>query len=267
MIDSARRVLADDHRVLGVWLSGSYGSGSQDRFSDVDLWVVVEDEDLPGFCDDWPEIAERIAPTVLCRQLGQAPVFNQISADWVRFDVSIGTPGDVARRTRSTVRALHDPHNLSERLAAPGPALQPDPDRVASITVEFLRVLGLLPVVIGREEYVVGVSGVELLRGMIIQLMLQDVAVEDRGGALHLRRLLPADRLQILTELPATTADQESVINGNIACVDLFFPLARELHDRCGIPWPQEMQDAARRHLASTLSFELPVGSATGAAQ
>lgn len=258
LIQRATAVLADDHRVLAVWLSGSYGAGTQDQFSDVDLWVVVDADQQPGFCDDWPAIADRIAPTVLCRQLGDAPVFNQITENWVRFDVTIGTQGDVARRTTSTVKPLHDPRNLSAELASPGPALQPDPDRVASIAVEFLRVLGLLPVVIGRREYVIGVSGAELLRSMIIQLMLQDVAVEDRGGALHLRRLLPTERLQRLTELPALAADRDSVIGAHVACAATFLPLARELHERCGLRWPQELEDAARRHLATALSIDVP---------
>jgi len=124
-------------------------------------------------------------------------------------------------------------------------------------------VLGLLPVVVGREEFVVAVSGAGLLRDMLIDVMLEDVAVEDRGGALHLNRLLPADRQQLLTNLPALRATRESVINAHLACASVFLPLARDLHRRCGLVCPQDFEDTTRRHLTKALSIELP-GSPQG---
>ncbi|WUJ74615.1 nucleotidyltransferase domain-containing protein [Kribbella soli] len=255
LIDRAEYVLSKDDRVLGVWLVGSFGRGTHDRFSDVDLWVVVAADDADSFCDDWPKTSDQISPTVFRRALGPR-VFNHITPDWLRFDVSVGTPDAIGSRTRSTAKPLYDPHGLSAELAAPGAPRQPDPARVEFITVEFLRVLGLLPVAIGREEYVVGQSGAGLLRQMLIDLMLEDVAVEDRGGALHLDSLLPADRQQLLAGLPPLEATRESVITANLTCATHFLPLARNLHTRCGITWPQELEDAARQHLLTTLSVD-----------
>jgi predicted nucleotidyltransferase len=257
LIDRAEHVLSQDDRVLGVWLVGSFGRGTDDQYSDVDLWVVVAADDADSFCDDWPKISDEISPTVLRRALGPR-VFNHITPDWLRFDVSVGTPDAIGSRTRSTAKPLYDPHGLSAGLGAPGAPKQPDPARVETITVEFLRVLGLLPVAIGREEYVVGESGAGLLRQMLIDLMLEDVAVEDRGGALHLDRLLPADRQQVLSDLPPLQATRESVIAANVACAAAFLPLARDLHASCGLPWPQALETAARRHLSTTLSIDLP---------
>jgi hypothetical protein len=258
LIERATQVLSQDGRVLGVWLTGSFARGTHDQFSDVDLWVVMERDDIEGFCTDWPAMSDKIVPTVLCRQVGDWPVFNQVTADWLRFDVSIGTPEDVSDRTTSTVKPLYDPSGLSANLSEPRSPLQPDPRRIESITQEFLRVLGLLPVVVGRGEYVLGESGAGLLREMLIQLMLEDVAVEDRGGALYLNRLLPPDRRQTLIDLPAMAATRESVLTANAACAAAFLPISRELHRRCGLEWPHELEDAARRHLATTLGIDLP---------
>lgn len=257
LIERAEHVLSQDDRVLGVWLVGSFGRGTNDQFSDVDLWVVVAADDADSFCDDWPKLSDEISPTVFRRALGPR-VFNHITSAWLRFDVSVGTPDAIGSRTRSTAKPLYDPHGLSADLAAPRAPKQPDAARVESITVEFLRVLGLLPVAIGREEFAVGVSGVGLLRQMLIDLMLEDVAVEDRGGALHLNSLLPADRQQTLANLPPLQATRESVINANVACATAFLPLARTLHARCALPWPQPLETAARHHLSTALSIDLP---------
>lgn len=259
LIERATHVLSHDHRVLGVWLAGSFARGTHDQFSDVDLWVVVNQDEVDGFCTDWPKISDEIAPTVLRQQVGDKPIFNQVTTAWLRFDVTVGTPVDVSARTTSTVKPLYDPKGLSVGLSDPRSPLQPDPRRIASLGREFLRVLGLTPVVVGRGEYVLGESGAGLLREMLIQLMLEDVAVEDRGGALHLNGLLPPDRRQTLIDLPAMAANRESVLAVHVACAAAFLPLARELHERCGLRWPQELEDAARRHLAATLAVDLPV--------
>ncbi len=258
LIDRVKQVLSTDDRVLGVWLTGSHGRGTQDRFSDVDLIVVVDDDEVDSFCADWPQISDQIAPTVYRRQLGQLPIFTQITPDWLRYDVSVDTADALEARTRSTVSAVLDPHGLTARLRRPAPPKQPDPRRVTAISHEFLRVLGLLPVVIGREEFVVGESGAALLRSMLIDLMLEDVAVEDRGGALHLNPLLPDDRRQILADLPPLQATRASVITGQLACAAAFLPLAHDLHRRCGLDWPQDLEDAARLHLHRTLAVSLP---------
>ena len=250
-------MLSRDDRVLGVWLTGSFGRGTDDRYSDVDLWVVVGATDLEAFCTDWPGLVDEIAPVVFRRQLRGQPIFNQITTDWLRFDVSVVTPDEISTRTPSTVRAIYDPHGLSEQLSGTKAPTQPDPQRVSALTVEFFRVLGLLPVVIGRGEFIVGQSGAGLLRQLLIDLTLEDVAVEERGGALHLNRLLSADQQQILADLPVAVADRESVIAAHLACAAAFRPLAYELHQRCGLEWPNELESALRRHLSRTLSVDL----------
>ncbi|MGC4938570.1 aminoglycoside 6-adenylyltransferase [Kribbella sp. DT2] len=257
LINSISQALQDDSRVLAAWLSGSRGRGTADRYSDVDVWLVVSADDVAGFIEDWPELSDRITPTVLRQQVGGGPVFNAVTPDWQRFDIAIGTPEDVPNRSRSTLRPLFDRAGLTEKLKDVGEALAPNPGRVAGLTTEFLRVLGLLPVVVGREEYVVAASGTGLLRQLLIQLMLEDVAVEDRGGVLRLKGLLPPQRLAELAELPAIEATRAAALAGHLACARAFLPLSRELHGRCDLEWPEELEAAARRHLRAELDLEL----------
>lgn len=258
LIVRACAVLSRDERVLGIWAAGSHARGSADDFSDVDLWVVVAPADLDSFCQNWPELSDAIAVVVLREQVPGVPVFTHVTDEWLRYDVSIGTPDQIPGRTTSTVKALYDPADLSAGLATTGPPLQPDPVRVQRLTQEFLRLLGLLPVVLGRNELVLGVSGGGLVRNLLVQLMLEDVAVEDRGGALRLNPLLPAARLRTLAELPPIQATRDSVVDIHLACAAAFLPLARELYIRGGMAWPQSLEDAARRRLTSTLAVNLP---------
>lgn len=249
--------LADDHRVLAAWLAGSRGRGTFDQYSDADVWVVVDAADLDAFVADWPAAAVRISPTVLFNRVGGGPVFNHVTPEWLRFDVSVGVPADVPQRSHSTLRLLLDRAGLHGRLRDTGEAKMPSPARVGDLSEEFLRVLGLLPVVVGRGEYEVGAMGAGLLRVMLTQLMLEDVAVEDRGGALRLHGLLPDDWLKVLRTLPPVEATRESVMDSHLACARAFLPLAKELCARTGVPWPVAAETAVRDWLRRQLRIEI----------
>lgn len=237
-------VLQADDRVRATWLSGSLGRGAGDRYSDVDLVAIVAEENRAGFVAEWDGIVAIIASVVL-------------TADWLRFDVSVITPASLDRYTASTVRPLFDKDDLYSRLRQKGEPLAPSGPRIQGLTKEFMRILGLLPVVLGREEYAVSASGSGLIRMLLIQLMTEDVAVEDRGGALHLRGLLPDAQLAAIDELPPILATRESAIAVHMAVARLFLPLARDLSKRTGTPWPDALESALRAHLDSQLGLKL----------
>lgn len=257
LIARITETLREDQRVLGAWLAGSRGRGAEDEFSDVDIWLVVAAADKDAFVEDWPATSDRIGPTVL-RQALFGTTFTHITPEWLRYDLSIGVPDDASARSRSTHKTLFDRANITPQFKPVGDLLQPDPQKVSSLVVEFLRVMGLLPVVLSRQEHVVGVSGAGLLRGLLVQLSVEDVVVEDRGGALSLERTLHDEQLRGLADLPALAATHESVLAVHMACADLFLPAARNLTTRLGIPWPTPMEDALRKHLRETLHVELP---------
>ncbi len=207
LIRAARIALESDERVLAAWVGGSFGSGTADEYSDVDL--------------------------TLC------------------------PPVRLLRRPRSGLRLLFDRIGIHERLPELGVPLRPDPVRVAQLTREFLRCLGLAAVVLGRQEYSVGVTGVGLLRGLLVDLIREELEVEDRRGALKLNSLLPEAVRRELEELPPLVADRESVVESNLALTRLFLPRARRLHQKLGIDWPEDFERATRAYLLRELELSL----------
>jgi len=260
LIERLVAALGAHEAVRGVWLGGSLGRGEGDAYSDVDLVVAVDDAGREDFLDGWDAVAASIAPIVLSSRLGGGSfaVLNHVTAGWLRFDVSVVRPAAMSGYTRTGVRTLLDRDGLDATLRPHGELTPPDARRVAALTTEFFRVLGLLPVVVGRQEYAVGASGAGLLRTMLIQLATEDVPAEDRGGVLHLRRLLPARRMAEIDALPAIEATRESVVAAHLAAAALFLPLARDLSARTGVAWPDTLESALRTHLARELSLDLP---------
>lgn len=244
--------LADDPSTRAVFLTGSFGRGEADDFSDVDLLVIVDEPDLDGLVGRWPDLRTRISPHLFerVRQFGTTTLFNQITADWVRYDVTITTRDSLDGRSQRTLRPIHDPLGLYDALPKSGRLTEPSADVVRDLVPEFYRVLALLPVVLGREDYVVGRQGADLLHAMLIRALIETVEVLDRGGALHLQRLLTPEQYAIAAGVPAISATKESVLDVHRYCADAFALVARDLCARTGVPWPDQWVAAVTAHVA-----------------
>lgn len=246
--------------VAAFCLAGSYGRGTEDRFSDLDFAAFVAPDDHAEFASNWRGILTGILPIVFWNQFGsQALVVNAISEDWHRIDLAIHAPDDIARRAKSNIRPLFDRRGLFDALPD-GPATPgPDPDRVRFLINEFIRVLGLMPVTDGRGEYFIAVMGTGLLRGFVADLMVEMESSPERGGILHLNRLLPVDKIAVLNALPTPSADRSELIAADAEIARLFFPMARAAADELGIDWPEAFERATQRRLEAHFGDEFDV--------
>jgi len=111
---------------------------------------------------------------------------------------------------------------------------------VLRLVNEFLRVLGLLVGCIGREEYLLGLAGADILRRLTIDLMLEENGVSpiERGGALRRNPLLTPDQRRELATLAPVAANGAGIIAANAELAAIFLPRARRLADKVGTEWP-----------------------------
>jgi len=118
-------------------------------------------------------------------------------------------------------------------------------------------VMGLLPVAIGRQEWLVGVEGVGLLRKALIEMMFEanGVGRSQRGGAKAINAYLTAEQRAAVEAAPLGGASREAMIAANQALAGLFLPLARETLAKAGGTWPQALEDATRAHLRRALDI------------
>jgi hypothetical protein len=253
LIDRVIDHLENDPRVRGLWLTGSFGAGTADELSDVDMFVLVADTILPGFVEAWlPEIAPRYRP-LLARRLPSAPVFHHVLPGWLRWDVVVGGPAGLNDLDPDAVMELFNRDGVR-----PAPSFRAgvQVETVREMTEEFLRVLGLLPVVVGRGELVTAVSGAELLRQLLTTLLRYRVEGPRLSGALHLSRVLPADEMAALSAMPPVYADRAAVIRAHLSCAAMFLPVARDL---LGPDHPHELEKACWDYLRERLGVEPPV--------
>lgn len=247
----------DIDAIRGLFLAGSFGRGSADEWSDVDLIAVVTDGQERIVADHWRSALHAITPIVFWNELSRGVlVLNAISEDWLRCDIAIVARKEFGHRAKNTVKPLIDRDGIYDALPDSLPPRQPDAGTVQYLIHEFIRMLGLMPVALGREEYVTMVLGVGMLRGHLETLLMQDVTLPDPGGILHQSRLLTPEQMQMLKSLPYPPPEREALIAANFAIAREFMPRARAMADRLGIHWPDAFEAATRRRLSATLGEE-----------
>lgn len=254
MIEAIAARMEQQEAVRGLFLSGSFGRGTEDEWSDVDLIALARPQDHAALASDWRVLLHAITPIVFWQQLSRGGILiNAVSEEWLRCDLVITSPADFGRRARNTVRPLIDRDGLYASLPDTLPPKTPDAGAVSYLIHEFIRMLGLLPVGLGREEYVTMVLGVGMMRGHLEALLMQDVTHPDPGGMLHQSRLLTPEQMTLLKSLPYPGPDRQALIEANFAIAREFMPRARAMAQRLGIEWPEAFETATRKRLALIL--------------
>ena len=251
--------LVAEPRIRALALSGSYGAGLEDAYSDLDFLVVADDGATDAVVALWRDAVARVGEIVLWRDRQVKPsLINAITADWLRIDADFATPQEITRRTRDGLKILFDHDQLfgalPEAAAKPGP----NPERLVWQIEEFLRILGLLPLAMGRAEYFNSITGLLHLRTLIVDLLVEETAAPHRGGALHLNRLITAEQKQALAALPPLVAERDALIAAELAYAALYLPRARRMAARLGVDWPERFERATWAHLRATLGIEPP---------
>ncbi len=249
--------LTDETAIEALFLAGSHGQSKADRFSDIDLVAIADEPHHARIAEAFRSVLGSEHKIVFWNEFRRGgTLLNAITESWLRCDLYVVERARFVRRSRATVKPLFDRSGIYDDLPEHLPPARPDPKRISGLIHEFIRVLGLMTVGMGRGEHVTMVKGVGLLRDMLTDLMLEECPVPDRGGILHLSRLLDADQMAVLENLPYPGPEPEALIEANVAVAEAFFPIARRLAGELEIAWPEDFEAATRRHLYVELGME-----------
>ncbi|SFE28928.1 nucleotidyltransferase domain-containing protein [Roseivivax sediminis] len=242
-----------------LFLAGSLGRGTEDAFSDIDVVALAEPDRHEALAARWISALEDRDHVVYRRQAksGQGLLVNAITGNWVRVDLHVLPRALFARRAKDTVTPLIDPEDIHGALPDSLPPARPDPERVKGIVTEFIRMMGLMPVALGRDERVTLVTSVELLRGLLRDLYIEQSAAPDKGGMLHLSKLITPAQMAVLESMPHPGPDRTALIDAHLRIADAFLPEARRLAARLEIDWPDEFEAATAAHIHRETGVEI----------
>lgn len=252
----ARDVFAADTRVQALWLSGSLARGDADAHSDLDLLVATTDDGHASFTEAWEAWLASITPTVLAKRIPGITGLYAVTPEWLRIDVVWEPRGALARTFFRTRRLVFDRADCAAAIPPAIPRPGPSARAVLDLIEESLRILGLLPTGVGREDWLLGVEGVWNHRLLLYQLFQQaNAPLPETGLKQWSSKLTPAQRAR-LSGLPTGAANREAVIRASLEVAAAFLAEARPLAARLGIAWPDALEAATRVHLRRTLGVE-----------
>ena len=100
--------------------------------------------------------------------------------------------------------------------------------------------------------------GVQFLRNALVDLLIEENEVADRGGILHLNRLITADQKALLMSMPTPAPAAKDIIAANVAYAAAYLPRARKMAAQLGADWPELFETTTWAHLKDTLGLQRP---------
>ncbi|MFI5691951.1 nucleotidyltransferase domain-containing protein [Kribbella sp. NPDC051586] len=252
VIARAREVLPGNERVLGVYLIGSYATGAADRYSDVDVHLVVTDDSVEWFREHWDDVLRELTgPTVLTDVVPGLIGGLGITADWLHVDLFMHPLESFDRLQYDGVRVLFDRDGtlFPDGDIAPKGGQAGEPYWPAANVNLFFYFLGNLVTVLGRDERIVGNQGVGAIRDQLVALMLAERGVRRTSGAKRLNALLSAEQRAALEAMPAAGTDPADIIAANQYICRQFIARGTALAKLTDNPWPTEFVEATLAHL------------------
>lgn len=240
LVESARAVLGRDPKVMAAWVGGSIADGTADRWSDVDLRLVVEDSELAAVMDAMPATLAAIRPVLgwLSRPVRGGHLVVVTFEGPLRADFEITTPAALRGPRHEAVAPLIDPDgqvaefagaSLTPRLLAPAELIEREATRVPA---ELGR---LRQAIEGRSILAAARAQATLLESaQRLLLLLRDPRAAGLAGPKHAAdALAAADVEPLLGPLRAWSADWPDPGADSIdPTIEVLRPLAEEVQKR-----------------------------------
>jgi hypothetical protein len=251
-IDRATEILSADPRFVAGWLEGSLADGSADPYSDIDLYLCIEDDAWQQAWNDRRAIVGSIAPIAACLEIRGVFGIGCLLEGPVKLDVFFEKAGAADARTRPAVKRLWGPDAIFARLKVGD---QPD-DAATRYALETL-VLGFLqggtwPVrMLAREQVNTFLfNEILLIETGIVPLMLleRDRRALARNMFTRARLLTAAQSSECAALVDRITVavrggDRAAMLDTHLEIFRRICTLARAAFDRFGMEFPPRAEE------------------------
>lgn len=231
-----------DERIVRVDVHGSVANGTADKWSDLDLKVIVREADLAAVVGESASFIDAIAPTVFADRPLAPFIVNAVTADGLTLDVSFWAehapewPLPTGLQVGFLSARRYDSY----------------PDAVAYAVREQLRGLsGPLIKFLQRGQHIAHFMGLGHTLSLLITVLLaeSDAPVDGRRPADALNK----EQRWVISILPAVQPTFQSLLAYELAIAQEVLTRGRVLFDADGIEWPSAFEAVAAKNLREQL--------------
>lgn len=246
-----------DSRVKAVWLEGSFGKGSADRYSDIDAHLLIHEAYIGDFRRDVESWLSDIRPLVLFRAMFDGQMLNCLTEDGLRVDMWLHA-GDSISLGGKQILLLFDRGGCINTEETDDRDRQKVDIRAAlqRHIAEFWRCVSILPAVLGRNELITGFMGVAVELTPLTEVrMIGSGAVRD-AGVKTLNRFLPPDaKLEIENAIRMEGVTQESLARAHLRLAGIMQRRGPAIAQQYEISYPFDLERAVIRYVSKELQL------------
>lgn len=232
-----------DPRVVAMWVTGAVARHGQDAGSDLDLCLTVEDASVESFIEEHESWIRALTQPVSVQRMGPATGWYVLTSTCERIDYLVEAESGISASPGVRRIAVFDKVGCADRLPAvedPGP----EQGTIVYCVTEALRQMANFPVVIVREDWLMGVVAVQQLHYFLYELFAQSNRPQPPTGPKQWSHKLTHRHRALLEALPVPQPDRGSVVRAHRAAVDLFEREAPVVARVTGVAWPTALHEA-----------------------
>lgn len=251
-IQSLQHALETHPAVKAAWLSGSFGRGHADRYSDIDLNVWLDERDVEPFRRGTQSRLDALRPLVLFRWMFNNRMANALTRDGLRLDLWLHT--DAPALDSNSVKVLWD-RDKTLQFHEAAPAALVTKERLLDQISEFWRCIALTPPVIGRDERIVSLTGLAIESNILTDVIIQGYGIPRESGVKRLNPFLPNKlRQEIEAALDLNGLTISSLAQAHLALARIMQTEGRQIATRHHFDYPTELENAALEYTMQELA-------------
>ena len=255
-IDGLTAKANSDPRVRAAWLAGSFGKGTGDRWSDVDAHLLIDADAYDNFGREVEDWLAQIRPLVFLRLMFDGRMVNAMTDEAMRLDVWLHDEA-VAKVTAGETRVLYEEGDALSWLPHPGEALTSEAaaELLRREIPEFWRCVSMMPVVVGREERLVGVAGNSFILFALTNVLCAASGFRrDRGVKALNGFLLPHHRQCVEEAVFPSTPPPNEAMRVPLRLARLMREYGPAICEQWNVDYPLAMEESVLRYVTKELS-------------
>lgn len=245
-----------DGRISAVWLEGSLATGTADRYSDIDIHLLVAEADKEAFLHELESWLSDIQPLVLFKDTFPGQMVTCITTAGLRLDIWLHA-GDTISLERPKVRLLSAAEGCIQFKEV---SADEEPKDIRTALKqhfnEFWRVLAILPTVLGREEHIAGFMGTTFAVMSLIEVLIRANGNHRDRGVKNVNAFVPqAFREEIETALTMPSINRESIAKTHFRLTAIMQRHGPDIAKQHGVIYPFDLEKVVLNYISRELEI------------
>lgn len=245
-----------DHRILAAFLGGSYARGTADKFSDLDLYLIIADKNFDSFCEQRDAFLQQLGEPVFLEDFAIPNFVFLIFADGLEVELGYGCESQFQHIHSGPYKVLLDKtHILSGVIFS---NQEPEPveqlEKLRCLIFWFWHDLSHFITAVGRDQLWWAHGQLEeLRRSCVILARVQnnflDSHAEDEAY-FKLEQAMPVSELAML-QTSFCQMEREEMLEAGSVIVRFYKKLAIPLALSHGISYPETLEKVMVQRMES----------------